>query len=350
MNKNNKGVIMNKLTKIGASALCGSLAVVSAANAGDLTVTGGVDMSWMSKPNESVGNPIGIGSNVSFSGSGELDNGWGVAYSIDNTNAQALSNARVVVTIPSIGDIRIDQGLSGTGIDRMDDMTPNVWEEAYGTGLGTGIDTVSGVSGSANIELTPNMLPEGLTGRISFAPSSGGNNNDKASSGAQSGAVAEGSGYDITLEASDAIHNVAGLTIYGGVSSTEQDSAGSTVSGDKDEETIGFKYAWGSFTVGYQWSEEELGLSSGIDKYENDAYGVTFNVNDDLSIGYNNYKSDQTTINGATVEAKASSIQIAYSMGGASIRLAEASVDNAKYQTTAAYDRDATTLSISLAF
>ena len=36
---------MNKLTKIGASALCGSLAAVSAASAGDMTVTGGVDMS-----------------------------------------------------------------------------------------------------------------------------------------------------------------------------------------------------------------------------------------------------------------------------------------------------------------
>ena len=37
-------------------------------------------------------------------------------------------------------------------------------------------------------------------------------------------------------------------------------------------------------------------------------------------------------------------------MGGASIRLAEASVNDAKYQTGAAYDRDATTLSVSLAF
>ena len=40
---------MNKLTKVGCSALCGSLAAISAANAGDLTVTGGVDMSWISK-------------------------------------------------------------------------------------------------------------------------------------------------------------------------------------------------------------------------------------------------------------------------------------------------------------
>ena len=35
---------MNKLTKIGLTSLCGSLAAVSAANAGDMTVTGGVDM------------------------------------------------------------------------------------------------------------------------------------------------------------------------------------------------------------------------------------------------------------------------------------------------------------------
>ena len=31
---------MNKLTKVGCSALCGSLAAISAANAGDLAVTG----------------------------------------------------------------------------------------------------------------------------------------------------------------------------------------------------------------------------------------------------------------------------------------------------------------------
>jgi hypothetical protein len=30
----------------------------------------------------------------------------------------------------------------------MDDVTPNVWEEAYATGLSTGINTVGGVSGS----------------------------------------------------------------------------------------------------------------------------------------------------------------------------------------------------------
>ena len=59
---------MNKLTKIGVSALCGSLAAISAAKAGDLSVTGGADMTWMSKSKDTTGNPIGIGSNYTMSG------------------------------------------------------------------------------------------------------------------------------------------------------------------------------------------------------------------------------------------------------------------------------------------
>jgi hypothetical protein len=37
-------------------------------------------------------------------------------------------------------------------------------------------------------------------------------------------------------------------------------------------------------------------------------------------------------------------------MGGASIRLARGDVDNGAYQTTAAYDKENTLLSVSLAF
>ena len=75
---------MNKLTKVGLSALCGSLAAVSSANAGDMTVTGGVDMSWVTLDGGSstTGNPIGMGSNLTFKGSGELDNGWTFDYTV----------------------------------------------------------------------------------------------------------------------------------------------------------------------------------------------------------------------------------------------------------------------------
>jgi outer membrane protein OmpU len=77
---------MNKMTKLGVSALCGSLAAVSAANSADLTVAGGVDMTWMSFDDATTGNPLGLGSNYTISGSGEMDNGWSVALSIAMKN------------------------------------------------------------------------------------------------------------------------------------------------------------------------------------------------------------------------------------------------------------------------
>jgi outer membrane protein OmpU len=342
---------MNKLTKIGASALCGSLAAISAANAGEMTVTGGVDMSWISLDDTTTGNPIGLGSNLTFSGSGELDNGWGVALSVAMANQDAYSNTNVTVTIPSLGDIRIDQGTSGTGIDRIDDVTPNVWEEAYGTGLSTGIDTVTGTSAGSTIEYTAasDLFGDGVTFRAAYSPKVGGSNaGDKAGSGVST-SVAE-SGFDLTLQLSEAVTGVEGLTIYTGYSEVTQDTTNSSTDGDKEEKTIAATYSVGSVTLGYQWSKEELGRSAGVDYYENDGYGITYLINDDLSVGWNHYESSQENITAADVTAEATSLQIAYTMGGASIRLAEASSKNNVYSTAAGKDRDATTLSVSLAF
>ena len=162
---------MNKLTKIGVSALCGSLAALSAANAGEMTVSGGVDLSWISMTGTDTGNPIGMGSNVSFTGTGELDNGWGVKFAVDAKNTLAYSSANVTVTVPGLGDVLISQGLSGTGIHRMDDITPTAWEEAYGAGLGSGVDRVSGGAAGAGIELTPtDLMPSGIVTRFHWSP------------------------------------------------------------------------------------------------------------------------------------------------------------------------------------
>jgi len=77
-----------------------------------------------------------------------------------------------------------------------------------------------------------------------------------------------------------------------------------------------------------------------------------FAINDDLSISYNNYESEQkgavSATQGNTVEA--SSFQIAYSSGGLSVRIAEQDVDNNNYATAAANQREGTTLSVALAF
>ena len=341
---------MNKLTKLGVSALCGSLAGVSAANAGDMTVSGTVDMSWISFSQEETGNPIGIGSNVSFAGSGEMDNGWGVKLAIDATNALAYSSANVTVTIPGLGDVLISQGLSGTGIDSMDDNTPTAWEEAYGAGLGSGINTVSGASAGAGFQLTPSadLMPSGISTTFHWSPDVGGTNaGDKASSPNES---ATEMGWDATITASgDATPD--GLTLYAGYSNVDQYQNSTAINDDVTEWTAGIKYAVGSFTLGYQYSEEDNGRATTTKGYENTGYGIVFAVNDDLSLSYNNYQSEQTaTTTSTAIEAEASSFQIAYSAGGLSLRIADQTVDNKNYCTNAANQRDATTVSVALAF
>jgi outer membrane protein OmpU len=335
---------MNKLTKIGVSALCGSLAGVSAANAGDLSVSGGADMTWMSKSDATVGNPIGIGSNYVLSGSGDLENGWNVALSIAMTNANAYSNTSVTVGVPGLGDILVNQGGSGTGIQLMDDITPTVWEEADGAGLSAGITKVAGTSAGATIQFTPSMTPAGLTAKIAFSPDADGSSstNDKGTGG-DSGTLSNG--WDLTLSATDELHGIAGLTLYGGLSRVNQFDNATTISGDSEERVLGLKYAVGAFTVGVQVNNDDTGLQA-KGEYDNLMYSATFNINDDLSIGYGHVESEKKDDN----TAEADSVQIAYTMGGATFRVAEVKVDNQSYSQATTADLDATVISLGLAF
>ena len=160
---------MNKLTKVGCSALCGSLAAISAANAGDLTVTGGAHLTYMSKGTQETGNPFGMASAVSFSGSGELDNGWTYGLNIDMTDGDAYSASRIHITMGGLGTIEFDQGNSGNGIAAYDNVLPTAWEEAHGAGLSGGVKTVLGVGNSDNVQWSsPKMLGTEITLAYAF--------------------------------------------------------------------------------------------------------------------------------------------------------------------------------------
>ena len=263
---------------------------------------------------------------------------------IQIANGNAYSNTNVTIGLPGLGDIRIDQGVSATGIQRLDDITPNVWEEADG-GITAGINKIMGTSAGGTIEITPtDAMPDGLTARFAFSKDadSAVNAGDKGVGGA-SGTL--GSGWDLTLEATGDLHGVDGLTLYGGISEVEQFVNSATINGDKSEDVLGIKYAMGGFTAGYQQTNEDTGVTA-TTSYENTSYGITFSVNDDLSVGYNHTESSSSQAN----DPSADSFQVAYTMGGASIRLMEQSVTNQTYGSAATADFDATIISLGLAF
>jgi len=77
---------------------------------------------------------------------------------------------------------------------------------------------------------------------------------------------------------------------------------------------------------------------------------VSFAVNDDLSISYGRHQSTAVKNTVADVELDGTSFQVAYSVGGASIKIAESSVDNNGYATAATNQKDGTTVALTLAF
>ena len=327
-----------------------SLAAVSAANAGEMSVSGGANATWTKLSYGSTGNPLGMASNLTFKGNGELDNGDTFVLSVAHTDQNAYTASQIAYT-GSLGTFRLDQG-GGTGLDRIDDMMPTAWEETDGTGVGAGLQTVSGAGGSTDIEWTvsSDMLPEGLTAHIAWSPKADGSkNNDKSVSGTANAAV-DGAGWDLVL-----IHTgiADGLKAFAGYSNIPMhpDAAGGSTS-DRTSYAIGATYAVGSVTVGYQYSRDnhQSSTDAGTRYYENNAYGISFNVNDDLSVSYGVLESWKKLTGSVKTSMEAESLQLAYTMGGASIKVADTNVDNASYSSAASADTDGLTLALSLAF
>jgi len=338
---------MNKLTKVGFSALCGSLATIVSANAGSMSVTGGVDMSWVQHDGGSTGNPIGMGSNLTFKGSGELDNGWTFDVTVANLNASAYSATDINLNMGLLGELNFNQGNSGNGIDAYDDKMPTAWEEAWGAGLSTGVKLVSGVGTSSNVQYKTARVPGiGLTLTAAYAPDMGSTDQaDKTVSGSR-GAL--GRGYDVVINLNPSMGTeiLSGLNIFAGAHETQIDM-NSTYEDNIYEAVAGATLDIGPISLGYAQTghimgDDGAGVETGtVTHYRGNMYGVAFNVNDDLSISYNKHESRKAGYDAGRnqgLEAnrlvEVESWQVAYTMGGASLRLANIQGDNLYFSST----------------
>jgi len=335
---------MNKLKVLGASALCGSLAAISA-HAGEMTVKGSANATYTTKEKAVTGQPLGMTTGLTFTGTGELENGNTFTVNITHDDQNAWSSADISVDMAGIGIVTFDQG-GGTGLDRLDDKMPTAWEESYDAGVGSGIVTATGAGGGTDIELavSSDFLPDGMSAYVSYAPKADGTSvNDKSTGGITTDGVNHG--WDVVVEHSALMD---GVNLFAGYSHIDQSDSSSN--DDRSSWVAGGTYAIGSITLGYQHYQDSMGRTA-IDSYENDAFGISFSLNDDLSLSYGIHQSTQENgQEGSSVELETRSIQAAYSMGGATVKVARSNVDNANYATGAAGDYGVNTLALTLAF
>ena len=298
---------MNNLRKIGLSALAGSLATFSV-NAADFSVSGAASITFddTNRGLADRGNGFYMGDSLKFNASGDTDGGLGIAvyYEIDDG---ALDDHNLKIS-GDFGTLTFDGHGGSTAMGAIDDKTPNAYEEAWdivdtdGTGS-TGSPTVINGSGAGN-----NMW-------IYTSPSMGGATLQVAYRNGVSDAAESMTDFSLVVSP----EAIDGLSVGIGMS---DNAIGENI--DSDESTMYATYATGGFTLGIQSSDLDH-TTAGSDQ-ESIAYGVTYAVNDDLSVGYSYHELETETAGDGDQES--TGVSASYTMGGMTLAGAMNDVDN----------------------
>jgi outer membrane protein OmpU len=323
---------MNKLTKIGLTALAGSLISVSA-HAGSMSVSGsaGISMADSDVDNTQAttaeGNTWTMGDSLTFTGSGDMDNGMSisVSFEVDNDDVgggNVYDSHSMTLDTNGMGTITF-AGHGGDGaMSALDDVTPNAYEESW-DGVANA-DSGTLVGGSSGDNMFKYVSPDlgGAVVTIGYLP--GGNAKSTT-----------GSYMDFAVAVTPAA--VEGLTVGFGMGETEE-TAGTVI----DKQALYAKYTYGSVTVGYQMNEADGPASS--DDVEFTAFGVSYAVSDDITIAYNQSTSDMAS---ETNDQEASGFSASYTSGGITVAGMMNSVDNVSHQTD---DAEGYEINFSFAF
>ena len=288
---------MNNFKKVGLTALAGSL-IATSAFAGSMSVSGGADISMLNQSNFSSGNSFSSGDSLNFSGSGELDNGM-VVTTKQEIDGGALDDRSVVIAMPEMGTLTFQQSGS-TAMSAVDDVMPTAYDASWDV-LGHGATATTKTAGQSDKEgaiggfttnnnffyTAPEMV-EGLGVNLSYTPSG---------TGRPDGSVSYALAYT----------GIEGLTV--GYATDDNGKKGTS---KLETETMYAKYAFGSFTVGVQESEQEQdGATAADDEFS--AHGITYQVTDDFTVGYH---ASERQFGDKTADQETKSIQAAYTMGG----------------------------------
>ena len=353
---------MNNFKKLGLTALAGSLVAVSA-QAGEMSVSGAANVSYVTGETQNSGKSIGSDQDVAFSGSGELDNGWTFTMATTMTDANTVSSSYTSLTMGSMGTLKFGNATGGAS-GKYDEEVPQAYEQTsdgqansanlVGSSLDSNAiqynsasyDLEGGLSASFDIDYTP-MASDA-------AASDGGASTYTQLWGA-------GMGVGVTL-VSD-----TGLTfgIYGAERENTIPVEGLAVTAGGGDEFTGatyVTYANGPISVGYSMSYYDGGIGTaggastaaktittaeGI--FESESMSIAYTVNDNLSISYTDTDDDYNGGSLDVVTQSTDAFQVAYSMGGMSIKAYRMDTSNPGYDSNAD-ELTVTEITLGLAF
>ena len=359
---------MNNLKKIGLTALAGSLVTLGSAVAGEMSVSGGINTTLkMGKGGGNTGRSIGNDKDVTFSGGGELDNGTTFSMSVTVLDNYELSASTTTITTPSYGSFQIGSS-TGSASYMYDEEVPQAYEQ-MSDGIGNSANKVGNFMDNNHVMYTSptmEMMGASITAHVGYTPQ------------ASDGVV--GDGGQITYSDTYGAGQEAGVTIgyeglklgfYGAERETRvTDTAGVDDTADEFNGAWYAKYTIGPVSFGYSETYLDAGVAAAIDTvdaaktvrtaggiYEGEQMSIAFNVNDNMSISYTSsdetYDSQDDAKTAVTTDDDITQVtdalQIAYSMGGMSIKAYNMEVTNPAQDDDAA-DQSITEIALGFAF
>ena len=358
---------MNKLTKLLFSVIS-SVAIATSAFAGEFTVSGSAKATYTVLGNtgtagtHAIGKGLGISNEFTLSASGELDNGmtWSYAQDIDNATVQddakiafGTDYGTVSICVSECGlstKYAFDNSAYGVGSDN-----------GYGGGAakGTVMQYGKNINSYNNIQYSApaDLLPLGMTFKAGMTPGGAGGSANASSHSVNGDVTGEMKQYAVTMAPIDGLTLSASYYDFGEMGNKDgrQKQEGGSYSAN---------YSIGQVSIGYGETlhapaeRMNAGTKSAakVQHYENDAYSIGFAVNDNLSISYTEENSEKknkatgttNTVTRTDVEMEITTIDVSYTMGGATIGISNSEHSNDSY--TAGDDTTETIVALSLAF
>ncbi len=362
---------MNNIKKIGLTALAGSLVTLGSAGAGELSVSGGVNATLVfgeQGQGNTNGRTIGTDRDVNFSGSGELDNGTTFSVSTTTNDDLGVSASTTTISTPSMGSFTMGTS-NGSASYMYDEEVPQAYEQVSDALSNTMANQIGNFMDNNHIMYTaPAMefMGAGIQAHLGYSLLASDNG---AGDGAQATYDATyGKGYEAGVTIT---YDGLKVGVYGAEreNKTPNASTGQQI-GDEFNGVWYATYSMGPVSIGYSESYMDGGVTAALEnptasKAERTAGGIftgeqmsiAFNVNDNMSISYTT--SDETydsqddaltaTTNDDDVTETIDALQVAYSMGGMSIKAYNMEISNPNHDDNAD-DQSVTEIALGFAF
>ena len=325
---------MNTFKKLGLTALASSLVVTSAV-AGEMSVAGSASIGLKNTSEGSTGRSWTMGNQLTFSGSGELDNGMNVSLSmvIDQNDDSTLSTAAqldngpfdshsVTISSDALGTL-VFSGEGGSSAQSAIDTTAagDIWDNIGGV---VTTPRASEAGNNSMLYTLPSVMDD-LTIKAGYSPGSAGGE----------GATSFSIGYA----------GVEGLSLDYAQGDTE------TVGSEQEHTTMKASYAYSSFTLSYSNTESEYDSPSASQKDEEiESWNLAYTVSDDLSIAYGQETIDTE---GSSIDEEGEKINVSYTTGGVTLSATQyeyTGTGNSNANGITTGDRERWALSATFAF